>query len=184
MKLYELLSRHGNFDILVHLIAEYPDADNSREGYMNALHELRTLKSVENKCQILVHTVEPDESLPENVRGERYVCVSGRGKDNPEYPDMTDVNFAIEFDPWEEWLGMEIMPESFMGRSEIEVLAHILWEMTFCGYSNNGVQLVADNVRNSYDDYKKDPSRAVELGPDFWKSIENDDDAAEVGGVK
>ncbi|WP_394992430.1 DUF6557 family protein [Emticicia sp.] len=42
--------------------------------------------------------------------------------------------FAIYFDPWAEWLGMSISTETLEKFSELEIISHCLFEMTFEGF--------------------------------------------------
>lgn len=156
MKLHELFARHAGHFIIEQLIVEYPDQITSWEGYVSALEELHGLTLSESKCDLLVHRVEDDETLPASVRCDPYICVSGVSRE----PNIKDGDlpagtyYAIEFDPWEEWLGMEVLPESFDGRSELSVLAHVLWEMTFCGYSNKAVAIAREGLNDRVDDYE------------------------------
>jgi hypothetical protein len=36
---------------------------------------------------------------------------------------------------WDEWLGMEIEADTLEKYSELKILCHVFWEMTWCGYS-------------------------------------------------
>ncbi len=55
--------------------------------------------------------------------------------------DLEDLEFyAIEFRPWEDWLGMEIDPETLKTISSLDIICHCLWEMTFIGYEQDEIQ--------------------------------------------
>ena len=67
--------------------------------------------------------IEPsDEENPEYA----YVDVCGIQEDGIEIIDEHGVNhsFALEFSPWEEWLGMRISQSTLKKYSELEIIVH------------------------------------------------------------
>jgi len=93
---------------------------------------------------------------PRNMVCEIY---SAQSLDDPPEPyfsvhgvDLSDgTGYAIEFTPWNEWLTMEVrLPEECADMTPVEQLAHILWEMTWCGYNDEAVadekQAIVDRV--------------------------------------
>lgn len=51
---------------------------------------------------------------------------------------------ALEFTKWEEWLGMEV--SNLKDLTDVELLALIFEEMTFCGYSQEVIQSKMDDL--------------------------------------
>lgn len=47
--------------------------------------------------------------------------------------------YGISMMPWEKWLGMEINQESIKDYSLEELLVHILWEMTYYGFTQEEI---------------------------------------------
>lgn len=82
-----------------------------------------------------------------------YVEVSGR-KLKEEINSIT-TGYAIEFVKWENWLGIDLAPESMNTFSELEIIAHYLYEMTFCGYDQGEIQKKINSINKTIDDYKK-----------------------------
>ncbi|MFX1254338.1 MAG: DUF6557 family protein [Promethearchaeota archaeon] len=41
---------------------------------------------------------------------------------------------------WEEWLGLEIHPDTLNNFDFIDIIVHCLWEMTFHGYNQFQIQ--------------------------------------------
>jgi uncharacterized protein DUF6557 len=109
------------------LVELYPDMKKSREGYLDVMKELQTLKPTRTKFKISVEEVEDwyDKS--------KYVDVSGIDPND-------DISYAIEYTRWEEWLNMEITKESLKNFSELDVYCHCLWEMTWSGFSQEPIQ--------------------------------------------
>ena len=56
---------------------------------------------------------------------------------------------------WEKWLGMDVAPETLYNFNELEIIAHCLFEMTFCGYEQEEIQEQFDSINRTVEDYKK-----------------------------
>lgn len=109
--------------------------------------------------------------------GSAYVDVSGSYK----YPKNEEEKFsqAIEFTPWNQWLGMEISSESFVNFSELEIISHCLHEMTFMGFEEEEIQDELKSIENTIEDYKnmtdeEKDSNTTSLD-EFLKDLENED---------
>ena len=63
--------------------------------------------------------------------------------------------FAIYFDPWAEWLGMSISTETLEKFSELEIISHCLFEMTFEGFDEVKIKESGDYMIKSLDEFKK-----------------------------
>jgi hypothetical protein len=68
---------------------------------------------------------------------------------------------GIEFSPWSEWKGMEIMPETLEQFSIAEIVAHCLKEMTFSGFSQEAVQTKVRELQAIHHEMHKP----------FWKCL-------------
>ena len=66
---------------------------------------------------------------------------------------MTD-SYAIEFVEWKNWLGMDVAPETTKNFSDLEIIAHCLYEMTFIGYEENEIQEQFNTIKNEIEEYK------------------------------
>ena len=56
-------------------------------------------------------------------------------------------HYALEMNPWDEWLNYDILNKSIEVYGQAEVLAHILYEMTFFGFSSKTVKKRAEKER-------------------------------------
>lgn len=139
MYFHELLNKYGVGDIMRELFAGYPDSDI--ESYSSAIMELRTIKPVINHHKLVVNKYY-DNSDPQPDR---------------QFYDVTALldgeSYAITLTSWEEILGME-MGESDYDLSELEILCHILYEITFTGYSDKTVKEQATMIRQRMADYE------------------------------
>jgi hypothetical protein len=135
------------------LLEAYPDINPA--GYKHVFVQLRTLEPIENTMRIRLTWIEP-----KNDSDARYVDVNGtdgtRFKDLKESPKFTaasqqsmderEVTFGLDFKPWNEWLGMNLEPNSLEEFSFEEIVAHCLWEMTFYGFDQTTIQTVFEEL--------------------------------------
>jgi len=56
-------------------------------------------------------------------------------------------HYALEMNTWNEWLGYDILNKSIEVYGQAAVLAHILYEMTFFGFSSKAVNKRAEKER-------------------------------------
>jgi hypothetical protein len=85
--------------------------------------------------------------------GKPWINVDGK---DPNASDPSEAYMAIEFVPWAQWLNMEIEPETLANFTEIEIVAHSLWEMTFCGFDEKEVQHKWKSLKDAVDKIKKE----------------------------
>lgn len=118
------------------------DFENEFAGYLSVLDILSKMTPRESK--MFIHVTEVFDSFDDI----RYTSVSG-------YEDQNGWQaFALGFTSWEEWLGMDIESGSLRNYSFTDLLAHILWEMTFFGYTNEEVQEVICDIKETVDQIK------------------------------
>ena len=129
------------------LLRLYPDQENSLAGYEHVYGTLLSTFPVETNLRIMVAQSATIivEHVQEDVQGE-YWDVSGKGGE-------TETSCAIEFQPWGAWLGMEIANETRPRCSEMDILCHCLWEMTFFGYTPKEVQEIYDDILQTAKDF-------------------------------
>jgi hypothetical protein len=109
------------------LLRLYPDQETSLPGYERVYWTLLSASPVDTTMRLMIEYVPKDDEFG------GYWDVSAQ--------DLEDLEFyAIEFRPWEDWLGMEIDPETLKTISSLDIICHCLWEMTFIGYEQDEIQ--------------------------------------------
>jgi hypothetical protein len=127
---------------------------------------LRHLEPQITNTRILLEITEA-----ENENDDTYVDV--HGKDGTTHQELEEfkwyseqgktdmatreVKYALDFTPWEEWLGMQIDPSTLLEFSESEIIAHCLWEMTFHGFEQNKIQTKVAELRSQSEAIKEIP---------------------------
>jgi hypothetical protein len=151
MKFKDLIKSHSWLSIEMTLLNLYPDQKEMVDGYKSVFESLQIMEPVNNEMLIVLTEYECDIA-EENDPKSTYVDVSGR----KSVPDTTSIagGYAIEFVKWEKWLGMVLAPETLENFGELEIIAHCLFEMTFCGYEQEEIQEQFDSINRSIDDYK------------------------------
>ncbi len=131
--LKELLPLFSDKEIINRLIKLIPHQKKNGVEYKRALNELRKLSSKEVK-DIQIYIRKEYDTFDK----KSYICTSGIDKDNKTW--------AIEFTPFEEWLGMIIHRKTLNNFSKLDIIAHCLFEMTWFGFTNKDVKKEAKNL--------------------------------------
>lgn len=64
--------------------------------------------------------------------------------------------YALDFLPWEEWLGYYCNQLDLEKHGETAFIAHCLWEMTFDGFSQEQVKERLDELKERIDEVNED----------------------------
>jgi hypothetical protein len=152
------------------LLRNYPDAEKSLERFRQVFAEILSLSPHHTRTRICL-----EEVFREGIDDEPFIDVVGRdgtlNKDLPDFHNFGDVSpdfadsetaFAIEMVPWEEWIGMELDPAALKTYDDADIVAHCLWEMTFCGFDQNAIRQEkeelgrrAEELKNMTEEEKK-----------------------------
>ncbi|MCF6349362.1 MAG: hypothetical protein L3J20_13895, partial [Flavobacteriaceae bacterium] len=146
MKFLDLIKNNNWLRVKMTLLNLYPNEEKSISGYEDVYEKLFYLSPVSNDLTIQVKNEIDDFDK------EEYVDVSGYYK-NPK-TEEEKFSQAIEFTAWNKWLGMDIDKNSLLNFSELEIIAHCIYEMTFMGFEEEGIQEELNNLEDSVDEYK------------------------------
>jgi len=149
MKLGDLIKLYNWLSIELTLIRLYPDQETLVEDYRNVFEKLKFLGPEEYDMSIVLTEYNCDSDDENEVK--TYVDVSGRkkGKD----PNSITDSYAIEYVAWEKWLGMDLAPETTIKFSNLEIIAHCLYEMTFIGYNEEEINEQFKTIYDRVDEY-------------------------------
>ena len=169
MKLKELLKTNLklkketlNF-LFEHYYNDKPQSEKSKyvRKYSKVWTELLTLRAKKADFDILIHYVEADGNE------EGYYTVHGLPHDGSLKSDGSPETWALEMTDWREWLGAEVNVSSLC-LPLYENIAHILWEMTWHGFSNDCLTLVRLELKKLIKDVEsgKEPFYEVKKNKD------------------
>jgi hypothetical protein len=150
MKLYDLIKSNNWLSVEIILLQLYPDQKAMSDEYRNVFEKLKLLEPEESDMTIVL--TEYDSDTDDESEIETYVDVSGR-KTEKDKNVLTD-SYAIEFVEWKKWLGMNLATETTNNFNELEIIAHCLYEMTFCGFNEEEIKEQFDTINDSIEEYK------------------------------
>lgn len=141
MKLFELIENYNWDDVSETFYSIYPDQIKSSNGYIVAYNELQNTVAVPDTSVIVIeHFVSDDE---DDVYEDVYSMEPG---DN--------IHYGLDFLPWSEVLGMDLSPDIFEHYNDLMVISHMMFEITFYGYSSMKVKEESDKLQEIVDDVK------------------------------
>jgi hypothetical protein len=171
MTFKKLIQSNSWLSIETILLELYPDEEKNISGYQDVFEKLLYMNAEDSAIEIVVAQQKDD------FDGEEYVDVSG----NYKHPKNEEEKFsqAIEFTAWSKWLGMDISEESLLHFSELEIISHCLYEMTFVGFEEEEIQEEFNTIENSIEDYKNMTNEEKDANTtsleDLLKDFENED---------
>jgi len=171
MTFKKLIQSNSWLSIEAILLELYPDEAKNSSGYQDVFEKLLLMKAEDSAIVIVVVHQKDD------FDGEEYVDVSGTYK----YPKNEEEKYsqAIEFTSWNKWLGMDISEESLLNFTELEIISHCLYEMTFIGFEEEDIQEEFKTIENSMEDYKNMTVEEKDANTtsleDLLKDLESDD---------
>lgn len=148
MTLKQLIQANQWLNVKTTLFEIFPEEIRSINAYERVFENLRSIEPIDSEFEIIL------ENEYDTITGEfDYVHLHGKTT-NPESKDY-GTRFAIYFDPWAEWLGMSISTETLETFSELEIVSHCLFEMTFEGFDEVTIKESADNLNKVSDEFNK-----------------------------
>jgi hypothetical protein len=139
----------------------YPDACDLTEDYRDTFFHLQRLEPIATTMCLSVRT-----TFRPGIDEEPFLEVVGRngtlnrdledfkyiGKAEDSSYALSEAEFALEFERWAEWLGMEIDAETLAKYSPPDIVAHCLWEMTSCGFDETAIEAQRAEIQSSVDE--------------------------------
>lgn len=116
------------------------------EKYRKAIEELSNLEFKSNKDNedLKIYVLNVEESEDNN------------GIDVCLFDENEDQIFSIDFYPWDQLVELEI--QNGIGANNEELAAHILWELTFWGFTSEEVNKQAEATLKSIDEPVQSPN--------------------------
>lgn len=158
MKLNDIIKSYNWLSIELTLLRLYPDQETMVDDYRNVFEKLKFLEPEEYDMSIVLTEYDCDSDDESEAR--TYVDVYDR-KNEKDPNTLTDC-YAIEFLEWEKWLGMGLAPETTKRFSDLEIIAHCIYEMTFIGYNEEEIKEQFDTISDRVEEYKNLPKEEKE----------------------
>lgn len=100
--------------------SHYPAETENEQYYYKLYSKLREITPSRSSTKLII-----DEKIS-RLNSVKLVTVLGILSNN-------EIDYALEFNPWEEWLGMEVESATLAQYSGTDIVAHCLFEMVYAG---------------------------------------------------
>ncbi len=151
----------------------YPAQQKNLSGYEDVFNQLQTIQPAGSNTEIVL-----TEHIDEGLEEEHYTIVSGKEAINNT--DMESESLAIEFVQWNEWLGMTIEKNTLKDYTQLEMLSHCLYEMTFAGFDEESIQEGLKNMETDVEELKnmtdEERKKNTYLLEDLLKELDEPDE--------
>jgi hypothetical protein len=144
----ELLAKYSDEDAINRVMVLYPDQQKNKAGYVKAIAELRKKRAQKTDVSIKVETMLAKDDPFAEPEDKDWIDICGKKASGDE-------NWALDLTSWNEWLSMPITEESLKNFSELDILAHCLWEMTWHGYTNRSIQARMKDLKLRVDEIQE-----------------------------
>ena len=143
MKFKEIIIKNNNWaGVKKMLLKLYPDQKGNISSYKKVFNKLQVLEPTEQDFSILARWVKDDEE-------NDYVIVSGYYNSDKDADGQPTEDYALDFTPWSKWLGMDIDQNTLKTFSELEIIAHCLYDLTFYGFDEDTIQEALKEYKDS-----------------------------------
>ena len=164
--LKDLLEKATDKDILNALIKNYPDQEKFKDAYEEFLKVLRDKEPVENPDGMIIKVVKYELRPwddPEDISDNNYEVYGT--KKTPSKEDLEDQFFnnrwGLDFSKKAEWLSYFVDDEDLKILTVEDYLSHCLWEMTFCGFSDDDIQAEMDELKRRIDEIESGKAKFI-----------------------
>ena len=144
MKLIDLIKSNNWPSLQNTFLNLYPDEETLIDEYKNVFEKLQSLESTYMDLEIVISKIESDET-------DFYFDVSGREINQVSGSDA----YSLTSTKWNEWLGMDISKNTLNDFSELEIISHCIYEMTFYGFDEEEIQDQLKSLEESMEEYKE-----------------------------
>lgn len=134
----EMLKSCNKEELLKYM--EEIDKRNSPEVYEKLLNKLLQITPKDSDFTIHVKRVK-------DVDGEEYTDVFGKSQNDSN-------SYALEFTPWNLWLGSETDQESVNTYGNVAFVGECLYEMSFVSFDEDEIQKELDEMKKAIEEFK------------------------------
>lgn len=138
----ELLMNSSFNDIMDAMCIHHSDERKNIDGYKNAFQILKTLKPIKPPFNMYIKLKKMVDEYSEPH--DEYIEASGFIKGD-------DISYAIDLMDWHNILYLNIHPDTLKIFDKNIIVAEILWEITFHGYSPTDINLFSTRLKDSFE---------------------------------
>ncbi len=167
----ELIHRHHWLSIETELIRLYPDEEKQIDTYKDVYYKLKLLAPEPSDITIRLNDITDDD--------ETYVDVDGYYIDGSVDEHSGNDALALDFTPWNQWLGMPVDARAFKDFTELAIISHCLYEMTFIAFDQEEIQEQLDDLTRKVNEYEnmtlEERKKNTTSLEDFLKELDDEE---------
>ena len=167
MKLSDLIRSNTWLSVEFTFSEIYPDQNKNLDVYGDIFEKLKWMEMEESDFTIELKQCYDDETMEED-----FVEVYGL-KQNPSEDEKC--GYALEYSPWNEWLGMTVSNKALTEFTEFEIIAHCLYEMTFMGFDEETIREEMDELNRRIEEIEnmteEEKKANLKSSEDFLKEL-------------
>lgn len=168
MKFSELIKSNSWLSVELVFSQLYPAEENRISEYEKVFDDLKFLESTDTEISIVISWVKDD------FDNQEYVDVSGCERSDTQLPDEQNHSLALEFTSWEKWLGMDVDEKTLQDFTELEIISHCLYEMTFISFDQKIIQEEIDKLEKLADEIKNMSEEEKKVKLRSWDELKNE----------
>jgi len=177
MKFAEIIKRNSWLGVELVFMQLYPKEMKNISGYETVFNNLKTLNPMETDFSIIVSNEKDD------FDNEEYAHVCGYNNHPENNEDESPNSYSLVLTNWSEWLGMDLDEKSIKDFTELELISHCLYEMTFFGFDQETIQNEMDEMEKEVDEIKnmteEEKKTKLKSWEDLKKELDLDDENEE-----
>jgi len=151
MKLIDLIVSNSWLSIELTILKLYPKREGEIEEFRIVFEKLKYIEPQNNSMKIVLTERDSDPEFDND--SDTYVDVSGENGTINEFGE--EISYALEFESWKKWLGMNIAKVTLKNFTELEIISHCLHEMTFFGYDESDINEQKLALDRQVDEFNK-----------------------------
>jgi len=166
MKLYDIIKLNNWLSVELNFIKLYPEEGQRLDEYRSVYENLQNLAPEDTNMKIVL--TEHDSDADDESDIAAYVDVSGQDetKDLNEY----GISHDIEFVEWKKWLGMGLESHTLKNFTELEIISHCLYDMTFIAFDESEIKEYRESLDKTIEEFKNLTEEEKKQGPFHLRS--------------
>jgi len=163
----ELLIKHKWDNIKENLLKLYPDEIKNINGYEKTFNVLLSKKVKKSNTTINIRHVDDDEF------DEHYFDVYGTDGTMNEFAPDKEQTWGLDFCSHTDWISFKVSEELLKEMSELDVICHCLWELTFMGFNDKDIRKEKYKIRKAVKDIKSGKAKLFPLEDLFKEELKS-----------
>lgn len=145
----------------------FPKQKKNKERYETIFFELKNLVPENSDMTLYFNLMSADK---DSLVDEDWVDLYFKNGSMRDEDSNIEETFCMDFSPWTEWLGVKIGEEVEKEYTQEEIISYCLYNMTFCGFSQDDIKNQLDELNRRIKEAEEHPERLIPM-EDVFKNI-------------